>query len=665
MAVTLSVICQTVAEDGTGDVQWTNLTNCTLDDDNETNVDALPISGGDSSFIECTNFALQQIPDGSTIDGFEYRFGEMYHVGVGNPEWKGIFHIDENGTRGTSNQASATTNPTDVQKNVAMPSTGSSTQLWGDTPTPADVKDIDWGVAIQVENTNATFESEVLFDWIGFRVFYTEPNNTGFILPDTAVGNRTVSGGTENWTTPDNIKLTNFLEAVFSYASNGLRSNGLAASNFGFDILIPSQSTINGIQVNVHGMQNLSGGVATWNSLRLILADNSDGTENKASEAVQPRTSVRNHAFVGDVDDLWGETLTRDDVVDPDFGFFISFDGDSGAAATLEIDAMRMQVYFDPPTTANSGWQFPATMVNNRTIAGSDADWSNADNCKADDASNATASLLSAEITSGLAASNFDFSSVPVGADIVGIEVRVGDRRLSSGAGRYEFLNLILADDSDGSENKGANQSWSGTAATDDRGGEFDLWGETFTDTDVKDVDFGFYISTEAVFGSAGFEVDFLQMRVHWVAEAGETASGTPSLTAVTAAGTAEITRNANGTPALTPIEAAGTALIINTSSGAATLTPIEAAGTSAIVTPASGSPELTPIESAGTALVVTQANGTPAITAILPAGTVDLQRNASGAASITAVVASGTASIAALQPLYSNRRRLLGFFYG
>ncbi len=128
----------------------------------------------------------------------------------------------------------------------------------------------------------------------------------------------------------------------------------------------------------------------------------------------------------------------------------------------------------------DTGWKFPGTAVGNRTITGSDADWNNINNIKADDNSDADTLISGAgDTTSGLAASNFDFSSIPVGATIDGIEVRVG-KYVAPNVSATPHINvcrLILADNSDGTENKEADiADPTTTDQTDEAGGSTDVW---------------------------------------------------------------------------------------------------------------------------------------------------------------------------------------------
>jgi len=142
----------------------------------------------------------------------------------------------------------------------------------------------------------------------------------------------------------------------------------------------------------------------------------------------------------------------------------------------------------------------------------------------------------------------------------------------------------------------------------------------------------------------------FSASRIYWeviqFAEAIITASGGGTIAPVEAAGTATVRKTASGTPSITAIVAAGAAIILNIASGGGSLAPVEASGAAQVIKAASGTPSIAPIEAAGTALIINTAAGSPSIAAIESAGTVDLIRNANGAPSIAAIEAAGTALI-------------------
>ena len=167
---------------------------------------------------------------------------------------------------------------------------------------------------------------------------------------------------------------------------------------------------------------------------------------------------------------------------------------------------------------ADTGFKFPGTMVGNRAIVGADVTWTDADNAKADDGSLATCTVTGTQDSFGLAASNFDFSSIPAGATIDGIEIRVGDYKNSTGPTEiWPILRLILSDNSDGSDDKSAEMSaWSIFLQTDEAGGATELWGENLTRADVQDVNFGFFHDVHTLGPERNYEVDFMQMRVFY-----------------------------------------------------------------------------------------------------------------------------------------------------
>jgi len=175
---------------------------------------------------------------------------------------------------------------------------------------------------------------------------------------------------------------------------------------------------------------------------------------------------------------------------------------------------------------ADTGWKLPGTAVANRTIAGSDDDWTGADNIKVDDFSNASVTMGAGAESSGLAASNFDFSAIPAGATIDGIEAQVGAYTASLSSVSVAALRLILADNSDGSVSKHADLTFFNTfPTTDEVGGAADLWSETITRANVQDIDWGFFIGVQTSGLGDGGNVDFMQMKVYYT-EAGGGGSG-------------------------------------------------------------------------------------------------------------------------------------------
>lgn len=170
---------------------------------------------------------------------------------------------------------------------------------------------------------------------------------------------------------------------------------------------------------------------------------------------------------------------------------------------------------------ADTGWKFPGSTVGDRAITDGVSAWADHARITADN-DLTTSCTLTFNSGLGLAGTNYDFSVIPAGATIDGIEVRIGDYTAANVI--TEVLRLILADDSDGSENKNAAlAAWSAGGQTDEVGGFSDLWSETITRADVQDVDFGAFIGTAGDFTFSA--IDFMQMRVFYTLDAGGSGS--------------------------------------------------------------------------------------------------------------------------------------------
>lgn len=167
--------------------------------------------------------------------------------------------------------------------------------------------------------------------------------DTGWISPGTTIGSR--DGGNANWINPDNVKVD---DGVKSACSMGVLTRQLYVSNFGFSALVPVGATIDGIEVRV-GNYNTTGTVPNpgWVDVRLVLADNSVGSENKTAE-IAVMTPTPNTDEAGGPTDLWGETGTdRSDVIDSDWGWLIKGNADA-STGEMEIDFMQMKVHYTP-----------------------------------------------------------------------------------------------------------------------------------------------------------------------------------------------------------------------------------------------------------------------------------------------------------------------------
>ena len=142
-------------------------------------------------------------------------------------------------------------------------------------------------------------------------------------------------------------------------------------------------------------------------------------------------------------------------------------------------------------------------------------------------------------------------------------------------------------------------------------------------------------------------ELDDLEAYMAELFESGVIATGAATLPALTASGTAELTRKASGAATLPGVTAAGTAKLTRKASGAALLPAPTAAGTATTpATEASGAATLPAVTGAGTAALTRKASGAATLPAPTAAGTAALTRKASGAATLPALTAAGAASL-------------------
>jgi len=154
-----------------------------------------------------------------------------------------------------------------------------------------------------------------------------------------------------------------------------------------------------------------------------------------------------------------------------------------------------------------AGPNSPGTVVSD-TSNGSGLNWSLPSNATTSD--NTDASVMQrfagAVTTAYLKATNFGFS-IPSGNSILGI---VGEiERAQAGADNYYYardnrVSIVKSDGTIGTTNKAYSGNWTTTDTYHTYGNSTDLWGETWTYTDINDVDFGLAIATEIEYCASG-----------------------------------------------------------------------------------------------------------------------------------------------------------------
>jgi len=173
-------------------------------------------------------------------------------------------------------------------------------------------------------------------------------------------------------------------------------------------------------------------------------------------------------------------------------------------------------------TPQDTGWVVAGAGAEDTSVG--TAGWTSPENITSDDTNRAT--RQSTGNSYYLYADQFDFSSIPDTATIVGVEVR---RQAHSGSGSINdaSIRLFNASGSPEGNDKSEAAAWSTTVDTVvSFGGADDTWGVSLSPSIVKDPDFGWGLAVSGSLDTAN--VDVMEMKIHY------TTSGTvPGTTTV------------------------------------------------------------------------------------------------------------------------------------
>ena len=159
----------------------------------------------------------------------------------------------------------------------------------------------------------------------------------------------------------------------------------------------------------------------------------------------------------------------------------------------------------------NSGATSPGTMANDATYGS--IGWSTPDNAKTSNDTYTTVVFVSPLISNYLKATNVSFS-IPTGATINGIVVEV-EKKQTNGTTIIDDRVRIVKGGTIGSTDKSTGATWPTTEAYVAYGSSSDLWGETWSASDINGSTFGFVISNSgSAIGSAS--VDHMRITVYY-----------------------------------------------------------------------------------------------------------------------------------------------------
>ncbi len=131
----------------------------------------------------------------------------------------------------------------------------------------------------------------------------------------------------------------------------------------------------------------------------------------------------------------------------------------------------------------------------------------------------ATASLSASRQTHRLDVTNWGIttSNIPSGSTILGISASVLWSVGNAGRTVSELQIRLIKGGSPSGDNKAANSSSSTTYATNTFGGAADLWGNTFTDTDIRSSGFGLAIQySRAANPATDVRVDLVGLTIYF-----------------------------------------------------------------------------------------------------------------------------------------------------
>ena len=162
-----------------GDWAWVNPGNITADDNVYANRSGI-YPAENTQGLSGYNFGFS-IPSGDTIDGIEIRYRRLVDQGVSHNERALRLRLADGSIgatdRAVTNEDWATTEEVAVR--------GGSTDLWGETPTPADINDIDWGYTLATANNDTAWAGanphNAQVDSFEMRVYHTSSGGGFFV----------------------------------------------------------------------------------------------------------------------------------------------------------------------------------------------------------------------------------------------------------------------------------------------------------------------------------------------------------------------------------------------------------------------------------------------------------------------------------------------------
>ena len=191
-----------------------------------------------------------------------------------------------------------------------------------------------------------------------FSIINGKTGSLRMIDPDTGVGSPGTMAddsavGTVAWSNPDNAKVddTNYATA---FTIGTIQTHYLKATNYGFSL--PVGSTVDGIEVKINrkSTESVPPDTIFDNAVKIVLADGSIGSENKAVGGEWPQSDTT--ITYGGSADLWSESWSYENINDIDFGVVLTADLSRafGGGVTSSVDYITIQVTYTEGAPADT-----------------------------------------------------------------------------------------------------------------------------------------------------------------------------------------------------------------------------------------------------------------------------------------------------------------------
>ena len=323
---------------------------------------------------------------------------------------------------------------------------------------------------------------------------------------------------------------------------------------------------------------------------------------------------------------------------------------------------------------AVTSWKAFGTAASDSSNGGTEP-WETPSNVLTDDTSRANLDMPSSgsQVSEYLLLTNIGLTTgdVPSGATIDGIEFRYRREEDSRTDNLHTSKVRIIKGGTVHTSNVSTMNTaeWDNSPETITEGGASNLWGQTFTDSDVRASNFGVAVEADAASGvTPDGGIQYAEIRIYYTESSGVTGSGSLSLDDVSVSGSGSVLVSGSGSLTLDDVSGSGAGSILVSGSGALSLDDVTASGSGQpkyvgsgagalddvavsgsgnILVQGSGSPSLDDVTASGAGVIPVQGSGTPSLEDVTVSGVGSAAISGTGALSIDDVTVSGAGAIA------------------